>query len=54
MGRESSLRRQIGEISSFPKRPIKFYIILSKSIPTRMEADRAGRKHSQQRFKKGI
>lgn len=45
MGRESSSRR-FGEISNFPKKPMKFFIILRKSMPTQMEVNRVGRKHS--------
>lgn len=41
MGRERSYRSQL-EMASFPKRPMKFHIILSKSMPTKMEVDRAG------------
>ena len=50
MGRHRSQRSQFGEVSSFPKKPMKFQIILSKIMPTRKEADRVGGACSQLEF----
>lgn len=38
-------------IYHFPKRPMKFQIIFSKSMPTRMQVDR---EYSQQGINKGV
>lgn len=51
---ERSQRSQSGEISSFPKKPMKFYIILNKSTATTMKTDRDGGEYSQQGFQKRV
>lgn len=39
MEKERPQRSQSGEISAFPKRPVELYIVLSKIMLTRKEAD---------------
>lgn len=53
MGTKRPEVSQFGEMTSFPKRPLKFQSTLSKIMPTRREAERAGGAQSQQGFKKG-
>lgn len=52
MGRKRSQRSQC-ETLRFPKKPVKFQIILSKIVAARREADSWGT-YSQQGFKKGV
>lgn len=42
MGKKRPEVSQFGEMTSFPKRPLKFQSILSKIMPTRREAERVG------------
>lgn len=52
-GKENSQKSQFGDISSFPKRPLRFRIILGKVMPPRKEADGVGEADSHQGLEKG-